>query len=387
MFRWWSRRVASSHFQAAVPAANAPLVELRHVVKTYVTPAGNVAALNNVNFQVERGEFVAVIGKSGSGKSTLINTVAGIDRPTSGEVLVCGTAIHELDESQLALWRGQNMGVIFQFFQLLPTLTLLENVMLPMELANRIPPRERRHRALKLLEQVDMTEQADRLPAAVSGGQQQRVAIARALANDPAVLVADEPTGSLDTRTADAIFDLFERFVAQGKTVLMVTHDRDLASRVSRVVLIADGEIADRHIAQALPMLTRHEMVQLSARLEPLHYAPGAVIVRQGDPAEQFYIILKGEVDILLEQNGGETLIDRRISGEFFGEMGLLHGGQRTATVRAASAFDTILLVLDRASFTTLLEGSEPTRAEIARAVRLRLLNMEDYREPGNANA
>jgi energy-coupling factor transporter ATP-binding protein EcfA2 len=220
----------------------------------------------------------------------------------------------------------------------------------------------------------------------VSGGQQQRVAIARALANDPALLVADEPTGNLDARTADTVFDLFERLVAQGKTVLMVTHDRDLASRVSRVVLIADGEVADRQLAQALPMLTRYEMVQLSARLEPIRYAPGSVIVRQGDSADQFYIILKGEVDVLLEQDGGETLIDHRISGEFFGEAGLLQGGRRTATVRAGSASDTTLMALDRASFDTLLEGSEPTREQIARAMRLRLLNLEGFRTPGDAS-
>jgi ABC-type lipoprotein export system ATPase subunit len=387
MLRRWLRQSAAVQQDDPVLAAAAPLIELRRLVKRYATPAGAVTALNNINLTVDRGEFVAVIGKSGSGKSTLINTITGIDRPTAGEVLVCGTPIHTLDENQLALWRGRNLGVIFQFFQLLPTLTLLENVMLPMELAQRFTPRERHTRALDLLSQVGMAEQADRLPSAVSGGQQQRVAIARALANDPAVLVADEPTGSLDARTGDVVFDLFERLVAQGKTVLMVTHDRDLASRVSRVVLIANGELADRQIAQALPMLTHYEMVQLSARLEPISYAPGAVIVRQGDPADHFYIILKGEVDVLLEQDGRETLIARLISGEFFGEAGLLQGGRRTATVRAGSAPDTILMALDRISFNMLLAGSEPTREEIARAMRLRLLNLEGFRTPGDAHA
>jgi ABC-type lipoprotein export system ATPase subunit len=387
MVRRWLRQSAPVQQDDPHLAAAAPLIDLRQLVKRYATPAGAVTALNNINLTVDRGEFVAVIGKSGSGKSTLINTIAGIDRPTAGEVLVCGTPIHTLDENQLALWRGRNLGVIFQFFQLLPTLTLIENVMLPMELAQRFTPRERHTRALDLLGQVAMAEQADRLPSAVSGGQQQRVAIARALANDPAVLVADEPTGSLDARTGDVVFDLFERLVAQGKTVLMVTHDRDLASRVSRVVLIANGELADRQIAQALPMLTHYEMVQLSARLEPISYAPGAVIVRQGDPADHFYIILKGEVEVLLEQDGGETLIARLISGEFFGEAGLLQGGRRTATVRAGSAADTILMALDRTSFNTLLAGSEPTREEIARAMRLRLLNLEGFRTPGGTRA
>jgi putative ABC transport system ATP-binding protein len=203
-------------------------------------------------------------------------------------------------------------------------------------------------RAIELLDQVGMAEQADRLPSAISGGQQQRVAIARALANDPDVLVADEPTGSLDTRTADAVFDLFEQFVAQGKTMLMVTHDRDLASRVSRVVLIAEGEIMDEQLAQALPMLTRPEMVALATRLESITFPPGSVIVRQFDPADRFYILLKGQVDVVLERDdGSEIPIARLIRGQFFGEAGLLQGGQRTATVRAWSASEVAGLAHD----------------------------------------
>src|SRR5690242_3107189 len=196
---WFSRPARATKTVApgaGERAASAPLIELRQVVKTYTTPAGDFTALKHVDLQVNRNEFVAVIGKSGSGKSTLINTVTGIDRPTSGEVMVCDTPIHTLNESELAVWRGRNVGVIFQFFQLLPTLTLVENVMLPMELARLYTPRERRVRALDLLDQVGMADKANRLPAATSGGQQQRVAIARALANDPDVLVADEPTGS-----------------------------------------------------------------------------------------------------------------------------------------------------------------------------------------------
>jgi len=361
-------------------AVNGPLIELRQVVKTYVSPAGDFAALKNVDLQVYRNEFVAVIGKSGSGKSTLINTVTGIDRPTSGEVLVCGTPIHMLDESALAVWRGRNVGVIFQFFQQLPTLTLAENVMLPMELGRLYSPRVRRARAIELLDQVGMAEQADRLPSAISGGQQQRVAIARALANDPDVLVADEPTGSLDTRTADAVFDLFEQFVAQGKTMLMVTHDRDLASRVSRVVLIAEGEIMDEQLARALPMLTRPEMVALATRLESITFPAGGVIVRQFDPADHFYILLKGQVDVVLERDdGSEVPIARLISGQFFGEAGLLQGGRRTATVRAWSASEVVVVALDRAAFSTMLAGSEPTREEIARAMHERLADLRGF--------
>jgi ABC-type lipoprotein export system ATPase subunit len=384
MLQDWFRRPARATEtlspSASDPAASAPLIELRQVVKTYATPAGDFTALKNVDLQVNPHEFVAVIGKSGSGKSTLINTVTGIDRPTSGEVLVCGTPIHTLDESKLAVWRGRNVGVIFQFFQLLPTLTLIENVMLPMELGRLYTPRVRRARAIELLDQVGMADKADRLPAAISGGQQQRVAIARALANDPDVLVADEPTGSLDARTADAVFDIFERFVAQGKTMLMVTHDRDLASRVSRVVLIADGEIMDQQLAQALPMLTRPEMVMLATRLEPITFQPGSVIVRQNDPADHFYILLKGQADVLLERAGqSEAPIARLLSGQFFGEAGLLQGGRRTATVRAWADSEVVVVALDRAAFSSMLAGSEPTREEIARAMHERLADLQGF--------
>jgi len=215
------------------------------VVKVYETPAGKFYALRGINLQVDTHEFVAVIGKSGSGKSTLINMITGIDRPTSGEVLVGDTAVHRLSEGQMATWRGRHIGVIFQFFQLLPTLTLVENVMLPMDFCNTYPPRQRYERAMQLLEHVDMAQHAHKLHSAVSGGQQQRVAIARALANDPSIIVADEPTGNLDSKTANQVFDLFTKLVEEGKTILMVTHDQDLARRATRAVLVADGEIKD----------------------------------------------------------------------------------------------------------------------------------------------
>jgi putative ABC transport system ATP-binding protein len=220
------------------------LIDLTGVVKSYKTPAGEFQALKGIDLKIDAGEFVAVVGKSGSGKSTLSNMITGIDRPTQGEVIVAGTEVHKLRESQIAGWRGRNIGVVFQFFQLLPTLTVVENVMLPMDFCSMYSSRQRKERALHLLEQVDMVEQADKLPTAISGGQQQRVAIARSLANDPAIIVADEPTGNLDSRTADAVFHLFERLVDGGKTIVMVTHDDDLARSVGRAVTIADGQIA-----------------------------------------------------------------------------------------------------------------------------------------------
>ena len=228
---------------AAYNNGNEQLIELHRVTKDYETAAGVFTALRTVDLDVDRGQFVAVVGKSGSGKSTLINMLTGIDRPTDGQVLVGDTAVQALKEGEIAVWRGKNVGIIFQFFQLLPTLTVLENVMLPMDFCNVIPNRERRDRAMHLLDQVEMTEHADKLPTAVSGGQQQRVAIARALANDPPIVVADEPTGNLDSATADSVFALFEDLVAEGKTILMVTHDSDLADRVMRKVTLADGVI------------------------------------------------------------------------------------------------------------------------------------------------
>ncbi len=220
------------------------LISLRSVTKSYATPAGEFQALKSIDLEIARGEFVAVIGKSGSGKSTLSNMITGIDRPSAGEVVVAGTPVHKLSEGRIAEWRGRNVGVVFQFFQLLPTLTVLENILLPMDFCNMFTSRERKERAYHLLEQVEMVDHADKLPTALSGGQQQRVAIARALSNDPALIVADEPTGNLDSRTADAVFHLFENLVRDGKTIVMVTHDDDMAKRVTRTVTIADGQIA-----------------------------------------------------------------------------------------------------------------------------------------------
>jgi putative ABC transport system ATP-binding protein len=222
---------------------NGALIRLSSVVKVYDTGEVPFTALKGVDLDVRSGEFVGLIGKSGSGKTTLINMITGIDRPTGGEVVIDGTAVHSLSENHLAVWRGRTIGVVFQFFQLLPTLTVLENVMLPMDFCGVHASRERAGYAMRLLEQVEMTDQAHKLPAALSGGQQQRVAIARALANDPPILAADEPTGNLDSVTAEAVFSLFEGLVRAGKTIVMVTHDEDLAARVTRALHVRDGEI------------------------------------------------------------------------------------------------------------------------------------------------
>ena len=222
---------------------NGTLIQLNDLVKTYETGAGGVTVLKELDLSIGTGEFVSVVGPSGSGKSTLLNMITGIDRPTAGEVFVGGEAVHALSENELARWRGKNVGVIFQFFQLLPTLTTLENVVLPMDFCNVYKRRDREDRAMHLLEQVDIADQAHKLPNTLSGGQQQRAAIARALANDPVLVVGDEPTGNLDSGTANEVFRLFEEMVDQGKTMLIVTHDRGLSGRAERVLRLFDGRI------------------------------------------------------------------------------------------------------------------------------------------------
>ncbi|MBN1875928.1 MAG: ABC transporter ATP-binding protein [Anaerolineae bacterium] len=226
-------------------SSNGHLVDLRQVVKIYESAAGRFVALKNVDLQVRAGEFVSIVGKSGSGKSTLINILTGIDRPTSGEVWISGTGVHTLAEEQIAIWRGRTIGVIFQFFQLLPTLTAVENVLLPMDFTATLSRSERVEYARHLLEQVGMADLAHELPSSLSGGQQQSIAIARALANDPPIITADEPTGNLDSKTTELVFQLFQDLVDSGKTILMVTHDDDLAARAQRTVVLADGEIVE----------------------------------------------------------------------------------------------------------------------------------------------
>jgi putative ABC transport system ATP-binding protein len=234
-----------------------PLVRLQNVVKTYHTAAGEFSALRAVSIDIYPGEFVGIIGRSGAGKSTLINMVTGVDRPTSGEILIGGVSLNALNENQLALWRGRNLGVIHQSFQLLPTLSLLDNVCLAIDLCGLYRGRKSMERAMRLLTKVGLEEHVRKPPTRISGGQQQRVAIARALANDPPIIVADEPTGNLDSATAEAIFELFVALVQEGKTIVMVTHDSSLAQRFSRIVYLADGELLDAALPQGQADLGR----------------------------------------------------------------------------------------------------------------------------------
>lgn len=225
------------------------VITLSDLFKVYKNPSGDLVAVNEVNLEINRGDFIAVVGQSGSGKTTLINLITGIDQATSGSVNAHGTEITGLSEKELSNWRGMNIGVIFQFFQLLPTLTILENTIMPMELCKNYSPDERKSRALDLLEKVGIKEQADKFPAYLSGGQQQRAAIARALANDPEILCADEPTGNLDSHTSDTILNLFRDLADEGKTILMVTHERDVSAHVNREITLVDGKVTqDRRL-------------------------------------------------------------------------------------------------------------------------------------------
>ncbi len=257
------------------------LIELHQVEKTFKSAAGNFHALKTIDLNIKRGEFVGIIGKSGSGKSTLINMITGIDRPSGGEVLVGDVPVHTLNENKMASWRGRNLGIVFQFFQLLPNLSIIDNVRLPMDFCHTYTPKERHSRAMKLLDLVDMADHAHKLPATLSGGQQQRVAIARALANDPPIIIADEPTGNLDSKTADAVFDLFKKLTEEGKTVVMVTHDGGMARRVERTVIIADGEVVNEYVAKALPVLSPTLMLEVSRKAKKTKFAAGETIIHE----------------------------------------------------------------------------------------------------------
>jgi len=387
VFSSWFKKSKSNGFKNAgvYHNGNKALIELHNVTKVYKSAAGGFTALKDIDLEIPRGKFVGVIGKSGSGKSTLINMIAGIDRPTSGEVLVGDTAVHTLSENQMARWRGRNLGIVFQFFQLLPTLSVIENIMLPMDFCKTFPLRERKQRALKLLELVEMTDHAYKLPSALSGGQQQRIAIARALANDPPILIADEPTGNLDSKTADSVFRLFETLVSEGKTVVMVTHDSSLARRVSQTVIIADGEIVNEFVALALPSLTPQQMLEASQKAEVRHYAPGEPIIHQGEQGDHFFIITKGVAEVGLRREGSTDVIAARMTpGQYFGEISLFSGSRTVASVHATLDAPVELLALDRETFKSLVDDSQSFHDTIRSVVQARLENNQQKLDEQN---
>ena len=320
-------------------------------------------ALKSVDMELEYGRFISVVGKSGSGKSTLLNMITGIDHPTSGEVVVGGQRIYELSESRRAMWRGKNMGVVFQFFQLLPTLTLLENVMLPMDYCGVHSFNERPARAMELLDMVGLSEQTYKLPGSVSSGQQQSAAIARSIATDPEIILADEPTGNLDTRSADVVLDLFQDLAARGKTVIIVTHDPSITRRTDQTIILSDGEIIDPVVACTLPFLTHPQMLMATHKSRTHLFQPGETILARGAPVDHFYMIDAGEVEII-GQNGrsGEVTLARLAPGQHFGEVELLNDVHAIAAVRAAGDRPVELAMLEKADFLEFLGESATAR-------------------------
>lgn len=361
------------------------LIQMRDVVKTFKNAAGEFTVLHGIDLTINRGDFVAIVGKSGSGKSTLLNMITGIDHPTDGQVVIGGTDIYKLTESQRSLWRGKNLGIVFQFFQLLPMLTLLENVMLPMDYVSMYDFDERPKRAMALLEMVGLEKQAHTLPLAVSTGQQQAAAIARALATNPPLLVADEPTGNLDSHAADAIIDLFEELVENGKTIVMVTHDPSMTSRTSRTITISDGVLINEIVTQALPLLTHPQMLDVSQKLERRVYQAGETIIRRDEHVGYFFMIDRGEVDIILQgKRRDDTVLARLNSGDFFGEIELLRGGKSIANVRAAVETPVELLALPRTEFNKMLDESPLTQEAISNVVQERLKEHKAVDRRGN---
>jgi ABC-type lipoprotein export system ATPase subunit len=351
------------------------IVDLRNVNKSYKTAVGDFPALKNINLQINAGEFVSIIGKSGSGKSSLLNMITGIDHPTNGEVFVNGTPVHKMGEDKMARWRGTNLGIVFQFFQLLPMISVIENIMLPMDFSHTYPIGERRERAMKLLELVELSEQAHKLPTALSGGQQQRVAIARALANDPPLIIADEPTGNLDSKTAESIFALFNNLVAQGKTIIIVTHDSGLAKRTPRTALIADGEIVNEYVAKAMPTLSHDQLLLATRHAKVQQFEPGAMILNEGTSGNLFYIVSKGSVEILLERTNAANVVAAQMGpGQYFGEMEFIHGRRRSASVRASERGSQVeVLTLSFDTLQDLLDKSEATRDHLQRTADERM--------------
>lgn len=349
------------------------MIELRSLVKRFSNAAGEFTVLKGVDLTINRGQFVSIVGKSGSGKSTLLNMITGIDHPTEGHVIVNGTDIYTgVNESTRSKWRGKNLGIVFQFFQLLPMLTLLENVMLPMDYVNMYDFDERPKRAMELLTLVGLEKFANKLPVLVSTGQQQLAAIARAMACDPPLLIADEPTGNLDTKSADTIIQLFQHFVSQGKTIVMVTHDPSLTSRTHRNIIISDGELINETISRSLPQLRHRHMLEFTKLAEHKIYQPHETIISRDEHVDHFFMIRKGEVEVVLQDKNKETKLSNLGPDEFFGEMELLRGGKSIANVRAGDK-PVEIYTLPRAEFIRVMNESPITAEAVGKIVQKRL--------------
>lgn len=332
-----------------------PLIEMQNIYKTYNTHAGDFTALKDVSASFYPGQFVSIIGKSGSGKSTLLNMITGIDRPTSGKIKIENTYLQELTESEFSEWRGRNLGIVFQFFQLLPMLSLVENTILPMDFCQMYPLAEREKRARELLNLVGLQDFAEKLPAAVSGGQEQCAAIARALANDPPIIVADEPTGNLDSKTADMVLQLIDELVKQGKTVLVVTHDEAVARRASRTLVICDGELVDEDISRMLPSISHRSMLKLSHQSVELSKQPNEDIFASSNSLPGLMLVLEGNVAL------------------------------RGANDRKLAAYPAGSLLSGKYIRTTLAQ-KKTLKADPHAAVRIKMISVEDLKSTVNTS-
>jgi len=349
-------------------------ISLLQLTKVYYNAAGEFPALKNINLEFRQGEFVSIVGKSGSGKSTLLNMITGIDYPTSGDVIISGEDIFAMSESRRALWRGRTIGIVFQFFQLLPMLTLLENTMLPMDYCHIYSRSERPERAMDLLKLVGLEDEAHKLPASVSSGGQQSAAIARALATDPPIIVADEPTGNLDSHSAAKIISILDMLTGKGKTILIVTHDPEITRRTKKTLIISDGEIIDPILPSALPHLNHQQMMQATRLLEYKTVEPGGTILSQGSSVDHFFLIASGEVVVILQRRRTqEATIVTLGPGQFFGEVELLRGGNSIANVRAGSDGPVTLAALPRDGFEKLIASSPITKDALAKLVQQRV--------------
>jgi putative ABC transport system ATP-binding protein len=351
------------HYSPPDRCSEDALIIMSDIVKTFKTAEGEFTALKSVTTCFYPGEFVSIVGKSGSGKSTLVNMLTGIDHPTAGSVRVGDTIIHKLNENEMSRWRGRNLGIVFQFFQLMPTLTLLENIMLPMALCGSCGPVDREKRSLDLLRLVGLDNMANKLPAAVSGGQQQSVAIARALANDPPILIADEPTGNLDSRSADEVFEIFNGLVEQGKTILMVTHDPTLAQRTHRTLLLSDGELINPWVAQAFAELSHSQMLWLTHHMQPQTISPGAPAIPTGTLPPGVCLVTGGQMEVAIKHKPrGESTLKLQ-PGEYLTAYQPSANGNGAHTLRASLDKPAELLTLELATLREWLKANPEAEA------------------------
>lgn len=349
------------------------LIEMRDIEKIFKTGAGDFTALNHVNVCFYQGEFVSVVGKSGSGKSTLVNMLTGIDHPTSGIVKVGEKYIHQLSEGEMSIWRGENLGIIFQFFQLLPMLTILENVMLPMDFAKLIPFQEREERAMYLLDMVGLADNAHDLPAEVSGGQQQSAAIARSLANDPPIIIADEPTGNLDSRSADEVFKIFTTLAAQGKTIIMVTHDSNLAKRTDRMLLLSDGELVNTWIANAFPYLPDNRLLWLTQQMSVHSFDPHQSIPLPSNQQAALYLFTTGPVEFVTSNGFFGKHKVRLNPGDYLSHADVQNFSEEVLGLRGLNGEEVKALVLDKNSFQRWMDEDRHDKSLLTKAAMDRL--------------